>query len=133
LSDAAKKKLLEELLRRRKARQKKRLKERGREDFPEHLERRQIDLDLDEKDKQGLDLLDVKVFERLRFERPRMYVEIVNRYIYVRRGDPEVPNPRASSTHRSANGQTGNATSPRGGWLLMRWADWRQDDSPQCE
>ena len=59
LNDAAKKKLLEELLRRRKARQRKRLKERGREDFPEHLERRQIDLDLDEKDKQGLVLLDV--------------------------------------------------------------------------
>ena len=48
LSDAAKKKLLEELLRRRKARRKRRLKERGREDFPEHLERRQVDLDLDE-------------------------------------------------------------------------------------
>ena len=89
LSDAAKKKLLEELLRRRKARQKNRLKERGREDFPEHLERRQVDLDLDEEDKQDLDLLDVKVFERLRFERPHMYVEVVNRYIYVRRGEPD--------------------------------------------
>jgi transposase len=89
LSDAAKKKLLDELLRRRKARQLRRLQERGREDFPEHLERRQIDLDLDEEDKQGLALLDVKVFERLRFERPRMYVEVVNRYIYVRQGDPD--------------------------------------------
>jgi transposase len=89
LSDAAKKQLLEELLRRRKARQRRRLKERGREDFPEHLERRQVDLDLDEEDKQGLVLLDVKVFERLRFERPRMWVEVVNRYIYVRPGEPD--------------------------------------------
>jgi transposase len=89
LSDAAKKKLLEELLRRRKARQRKRLKERGREEFPEHLERREVNLDLDEEDKQGLDLLDVKIFERLRFERPRMWVEVVNRYIYVRRGEPD--------------------------------------------
>jgi transposase len=89
LSDAVKKKLLEELLRRRKARQLKRLKERGREDFPEHLERRQVDLDLDEEEKQGLVLLDVKVFERLRFERPRMWVEVINRYIYVRPGEPE--------------------------------------------
>lgn len=89
LSDAAKKKLLEELLRRRKARQRKRLQERGREDFPEHLERRQVDLDLDEKDKQGLVLLDVKVFERLRFERPHMWVEVVNRHIYVRPGEPD--------------------------------------------
>lgn len=89
LSDAAKKKLLEELLRRRKARQQRRLKERGREDFPEHLERRQVDLDLDEEDKQGLVLLDVKIFERLRFERPRMWVEVVKRHLYVRPGEPD--------------------------------------------
>ena len=88
LNDAAKKKLLEELLRRRKARQRKRL-QRGREDFPEHLERRQVHLDLDEEDKQGLVLLDVKVFERLRFARPHMWVEVVNRYIYVRPGEPD--------------------------------------------
>jgi transposase len=89
LSDATKQKLLDELLRRRKARQQRRLQERGREDFPEHLERRQIDLDLDEEQKKGLELLGVKVFERLRFERPRVYVEVVNRYIYVRRDDPD--------------------------------------------
>jgi transposase len=89
LSDAAKQKLLDELLRRRKARQQRRLEEHGREDFPEHIERRQTDLDLDEEQKKGLELLGVKVFERLRFERPRVYVEVVNRYIYVRRGDPD--------------------------------------------
>jgi transposase len=88
LSDAAKKKLLDELLRRRKARQRKRQKA-GREKLPEHLERRHIDLDLDEEAKKDLVLLDVKVFERLRFERPRMYVEVVNRYIYVRPGEPD--------------------------------------------
>lgn len=89
LNDAAKKKLLEELLRRRKARRRKQLRERGREDFPEHLQRREIDLDLDEKDKQGLVLLSVKIFERLRFEQPRMYIEVVKRYIYAKPGDPD--------------------------------------------
>ena len=89
LSDAAKKKLLEELLRRRKARQRKRLQQRGREEFPEHIERRHITLDLDEADKQDLVLLDVKVFERMRFERPRVYIEVVNRHVYVRRGEPD--------------------------------------------
>jgi transposase len=89
LNDAAKKKLLDELLRRRRARLRKRLEQRGREQFPEHLERRQVTLDLDDKDKQGLVLLGVKVFERLRFERPRMYVEVINRHVYVRPGEPE--------------------------------------------
>jgi len=89
LDDAAKKKLLDELLRRRKARQQKRLEQGGREDFPAHLQRRHITLDLDEADKEGLTLLTVKVFERLRFERPRMYVEVINRPIYVRPGEPE--------------------------------------------
>lgn len=89
LSDAAKKKLLEELLRRRKARQQKQLQERGREEFPEHLERRHITLDLDEADKKDLDLLEEKLFERLRFERPRIYVEVIHRRVYVRRGDPD--------------------------------------------
>lgn len=89
LNDAAKKKLLDELLRRRRARLRKRLEERGREEFPEHLERRQVTLDLEDKDKEGLVLLDVKVSERLRFERPRMYVEVINRHIYVRPGEPD--------------------------------------------
>ena len=34
-------------------------------------------------------LLDVKVFERLRFERPRIYVEVINRHLYVRPGEPD--------------------------------------------
>jgi transposase len=89
LNDAAKQKLLDELLRRRKARRQKRGEERGREEFPEHLERRHVKLDLDEEEKKGLALLDVKVFERLRFERPRIYVEVVERHIYVRPGEPD--------------------------------------------
>jgi transposase len=89
LSDAAKQKLLNELLQRRKTRQQKRLEQRGREEFPEHLERRHITLDLDDEDKQGLTLLDVKLFERLRFERPRMYVEVIHRHLYVRPGEPD--------------------------------------------
>jgi hypothetical protein len=86
LSDAAKKKLLDELLQRRKARQLKRLQERGREQFPEHIERRYITLDLDEEDKKDLVLLDVKVFERMRFERPHIYLEVIKRPVYVRPG-----------------------------------------------
>jgi transposase len=89
LNDAAKKKLLDELLQRRKTRQKKRLERRGREEFPEHLERRHVTLDLDDEQKKDLVLLDVKVFERLRFEKPSMYVEVINRYVYVRPGEPD--------------------------------------------
>ena len=89
LSDAAKQKLLDELLQRRKTRQLKRLEQGGREEFPEHLERRHITLDLDDEDKQGLTLLDVKLFERLRFERPRIYVEVIHRHVYVRPGEPD--------------------------------------------
>jgi transposase len=89
LSDAAKQKLLDELLRRRKARQLKRLEERGREEFPEHIERRHITLDLDDEAKQGLVLLDVKLFERMCFEKPRIYVEVIHRHLYVRPGEPD--------------------------------------------
>lgn len=101
LNDAAKKKLLDELLQRRKTRQKKRLERRGREEFPEHLERRHVTLDLDDEQKKDLVLLDVKVFERLRFEKPSMYVEVINRYVYVRPGEPDagVVSPPAESTH----------------------------------
>jgi len=89
LSDAAKQKLLDELLQRRKTRQQKRLEERGREEFPEHLERRHITLDLDDEAKQGLTLLDVKLFERMRFERPRIYIEVIHRHLYVQPGEPD--------------------------------------------
>lgn len=89
LNDAAKKRLLDDLLRRRKARQKRRLEQRGREEFPENIERRHVTLDLDDEQKKDLVLLDVKVFERLRFEQPRVYVEVINRYVYVRPGEPD--------------------------------------------
>ncbi|MGB4860590.1 MAG: IS66 family transposase [Dokdonella sp.] len=89
LSDAAKQKLLDELLQRRKTRQLQRLEERGREEFPAHLERRHITLDLDDEAKQGLTLLDVKLFERMRFERPRIYIEVIHRHLYVRPGEPD--------------------------------------------
>ena len=89
MSDAAKQKLLDELLQRRKARQLKRLEQRGREEFPEHIERRHITLDLDEEAKQGLTLLDVKLFERMCFERPHAYIEVIHRHLYVRSGEPD--------------------------------------------
>lgn len=89
LSDAAKKKLLEELLQRRKARRQKQLQERGREEFPEHLERRHVTLDLADEEKEGLKLLEEKIFERMRFERPRVYIEVIHRRVYVRPGEPD--------------------------------------------
>jgi transposase len=89
LSDADQRKLLNELTQRRKARRRKQLEERGREEFPKHLERRHITLDLSDEDKQDLVLLDVKIFERLRFEKPRIFVEVIHRHVYVRPGEPE--------------------------------------------
>jgi len=34
-------------------------------------------------------LLRVDVIERLRFEKPQVYVEVIRRHIYVKPGDPD--------------------------------------------
>ena len=51
----------------------------GREDFPPTIERRERILDLPEDQKQGLKPIGVKSTERLRFEKPHMYVEVIKR------------------------------------------------------
>lgn len=79
-----------ELLRRLEERRKKRREQRARsESFPSHLPRRVRILDLPEEEKAGLKLLGIKVTERLRFEKPTVYVEEIHRYEYVKAGQPE--------------------------------------------
>jgi transposase len=84
--EALDKELLRRLEQRRKAR---REKKKRREEFPPHLERRERVIDLPEEQKQGLKCMDVKVTERLRFEKPHVYVEVIKRPQYVVPGKPE--------------------------------------------
>lgn len=81
----------EELLARLKARRKARRAKRaqGREKLPESLERRVRRLDLSEEEKQGLTCIGVKTTERLRFEKPHLYVEVIERPQYVVANQPE--------------------------------------------
>jgi transposase len=82
----------QELLRRLKARREARRakqQQQGREDFPPTIERRERVIDLPEEQKEGLKPIGVKVSERLRFEKPHMYVEVIKRPQYVVPGKPE--------------------------------------------
>jgi transposase len=79
-----------ELLKRLEARRKARREQaQGREEFPSTIERRERVLDLPEDQKQGLKPIGVKSTERLRFEKPHMYVEVIKRPQYVLAGQPE--------------------------------------------
>lgn len=78
--------LLRRLEARRKARQE---KQPPNKEFPPHLERRVRRIDLSEEEKQGLTCIGVKVTERLRFEKPHLYVEVIERPQYVVAGRPE--------------------------------------------
>ena len=79
-----------ELLKRLEARRKARREQaRGREEFPPSIERRERVLDLPEEQKQGLKFIGVKTSQRLRFEKPHMYVEVIKRPQYVVAGQPE--------------------------------------------
>jgi transposase len=84
--EASEREALRRLAARRKARQE---KKRGRkEEFPPHIERRERVFDLPEEQKQGLKWISDKVTERLRFEKPHVYVEVVKRPQYVVPGQP---------------------------------------------
>ena len=77
----------EELLARLKARRKARQKAKAsREEFPSHIERRERTIDLSDEEKVGLTLIGVKVSERLRFEKPNVFVEQIRRPQYVVEG-----------------------------------------------
>jgi len=79
-----------ELLKRLEARRQARREEaQGREEFPPTIERRERVLDLPEDQKRGLKPIGVKITERLRFEKPHMYVEVIKRPQYVVAGQPE--------------------------------------------
>ena len=78
--------LLRRLAERRKARREKR---RCSQQFPPHLERRVRTIDLTEEEKVGLKLLRIDISERLRFEKPKVYVEQIQRFLYVVAGEPE--------------------------------------------
>ena len=78
-----------ELLRRLKARRKARQEKESRnEDFPPGIERRERVIDLSDEEKKGLKPIGVKVTERLRFEKPYVYVEVLKRPQYVVAGQP---------------------------------------------
>lgn len=79
--DAAK---LAELEARRLARRTRQDNQRSREAFPSHLERRDIVLDLTDEEKVGLKLIGTKIFERMRFEKPSVYIERILRHLYVK-------------------------------------------------
>ncbi len=80
----------EELLRRLASRRKARQEKQGRsEEFPPHLEQRVRQIDLSDEDKKGLKCIGVKVTKRLRFEKPHLYVEVIERPQYVVEGQPE--------------------------------------------
>ena len=84
--EARDKELLKRLEARRKARREK--QQQGREDFPPQIERRERVIDLPEDQKQGLQLIGVKVTERMRFEKPHVYVEVIKRPQYAVPGKP---------------------------------------------
>ena len=79
--------LLEKLEARRNAR---REKKNRTEEFPAHFERRVREIDLSEEQKVGLVLLGTKINERLRFEKPNVYVEQIKRFEYIKVNEPEL-------------------------------------------
>ncbi len=79
--DAAK---LAELQQQREARKRQRENRRSRESFPAHLERRDVVLDLSDEEKVGLKQIGTKIFERMRFEKPSVYIERIMRRLYVK-------------------------------------------------
>jgi transposase len=80
-----------ELLRRLEARRKARREKRQvrNEEFPPDIERRERTLDLFEDEKKGLKRIGEKITERLCFEKPHVYVDVIIRPEYVVAGEPE--------------------------------------------
>ena len=70
-------------------RRRRRAERRTHRAFPEHLERRKRIVDLDEHEKEGLTYIGDAITERLRFEKPSVYVERIVRRKYVAKKAPE--------------------------------------------
>lgn len=84
---------LAELEARRKARNARKADQSTREQFPAHLERREVVLDLPDEQKVDLKFFGSKIFERLRFEKPTVYVERIVRHQYVKKDVAETSDP----------------------------------------
>jgi transposase len=79
-----------ELLRRLKARRKARQEKQSRkEEFPPDIERRERTIDLTEEEKKGLKRIGEKITERLCFEKPHVYIDVIKRPQYVVADQPE--------------------------------------------
>ena len=78
--------LVEDEKRRRRRRRAKQRQTRG---FPEHLERRERILDLTDEEKVDLQRIGESIAERMRFEKPNVYIERIIRPKYVAKGQPE--------------------------------------------
>jgi transposase len=70
-------------------RRRRREEQRQTREFPEHLERRERVLDLSEEEKVGLTRIGEVVTERMRFEKPHVYIERIVRPKYVVPDHPE--------------------------------------------
>jgi transposase len=80
----------EQLVRDAEARRQRRRERKSRtQEFPEHMERREQILDLSEEEKVGLTCIGEAVTERMRFEKPHIYIERIVRPKYVQKGEPE--------------------------------------------
>lgn len=80
----------EDLLRRLQSQRQGRKKgQRRTQEFPPHLERRERVFDLSEGEKDGLKYIGDAVTERMRFEKPHVYIERIVRRKYVVENQPE--------------------------------------------
>jgi len=70
-------------------RRRRREKQRQTQEFPEHLERRERVLDLSDEEKAGLTRIGEAITERMRFEKPHVYIERIVRPKYVRKDEPQ--------------------------------------------
>jgi transposase len=70
-------------------RRRRRAKERQTREFPENIERRERILDLTDEQKADLQRIGESIAERMRFEKPTVYIERIIRPKYVAKGQPE--------------------------------------------
>ena len=73
----------------RRRRRRRRAKERQTREFPEHIKRRERILDLTDEQKADLERIGESITERMRFEKPTVYIERIIRPKYVAKGQPE--------------------------------------------
>jgi transposase len=72
-----------------KRRAKRKSKQRQTREFPEHMERRDRIIDLTDEQKADLKRIGEAITERMRFEKPVVYIERIIRPKYVAKDQPE--------------------------------------------